>query len=214
VLLTDPSWLSERVDQIGRQLRCRETRTNATLWWYSASAVLLGPAVHGLVRSGAGTGLSPSQLRFMVLGSGYLERVIPGTDLDPGPRALGQHLDDVLTQIIVPLARIGEATERSLWAIASDSLATRVLAETSASSEGSGRAPQVASAIAEAAPRLRPAPRFQDVQARPDGPAHRYVRRGSCCLLFRVPGGLCISCPKQSPADRLERLRQHARTQE
>jgi len=32
-LLTDESWLSERVDQTGRQFGCTERRTNATLWW-------------------------------------------------------------------------------------------------------------------------------------------------------------------------------------
>jgi ferric iron reductase protein FhuF len=211
-LLTDESWLAARVDQTGRQFGCAERRINATLWWYSSSVVLLGPVVHALVTSGAGRELSPSVLRFTLLSSGYLERVIPGPELPAGPAALGRHLDEVLAAMIEPLARTGQATERSLWAIAADSLATRVLAETSVTPGGTDRAPQIATAVAEAAARLRPRPRYQDVSGRPDAPARRYVRRGSCCLLFRVPAGLCISCPKQTPADRLERLQQHART--
>ena len=211
-LLSDQAWLSERVDQIGRQLRCAERRTNATLWWYSASVVLLGPAVHALVTSGAGLELTPSTIRFALRFNGYLERVIPGPVLAAGPAALGRHLDAALAQVIEPLARTGRVSERSLWAVAADSLGTRVLAETSVTPGGTDGAPQLAAAVAEAAPRLRPLPRYQDVQGRPDRPARRYVRRGSCCLLFRVPDGLCISCPKQTPADRLQRLQQHART--
>lgn len=210
-LLTDESWLAERVDQTGRQFGCAERRTNATLWWYSASVVLLGPVVHALVAGGTAGALTPSSLRFTLRFNGYLERVIPGPDLDPGPAALGRHLDDVLARVIEPLARTGRASERSLWAIAADSLAIRVLAETAVSPGGTDRAPELATAVAEASLRLRPLPRYQDVRGRSDGPARRYVRRGSCCLLFRVPDGLCISCPKQTPADRLERLREHAR---
>jgi ferric iron reductase protein FhuF len=218
-LLADESWLSERIDQLGRQLRCPERRTNATLWWYSASVVLLGPSVHAVVTAGDGLELTPSTIRFTLRRNGYLERVVPGPALagrpvDPadGPAALGRHLDGALAQVIVPLARTGQVSERSLWAVAVDSLATRVLAETSVTPGGTVRAPQIATAIAEAAPRLRPLPRYQEVTGRPGRPAQRYVRRGSCCLLFRVPDGLCISCPKQIPADRLQRLQQHART--
>ena len=210
-LLTDESWLRERVGQTGRQFGGSDRRTSATLWWYSASVVLLGPAVHALVHTGSGADLSPSGVRFTMQFNGYLERVIAGDPVPDGPSGLGRHLDDALGQVITPLARVGEATEQALWAIAADSLATRVLAETSVHPAGTAAAPMLAAAVAEAAVRLRPAPRFVDVQGRPDAPPRRYVRRGSCCLLYRVPGGLCISCPKQTPDDRLARLRQHAR---
>lgn len=210
-LLTDPSWLGERVDQTGRQFRCTDRRTNATLWWYSASVVLLGPAVQALVHTGSGLDLSPSGLRFTLLFNGYLERVVAGGPVPDGPSGFGRHLDDALGLVIAPLARVGEATEQALWAIAADSLATRVLAETSVHPAGTAAAPRLASAVAETAGRLRPAPRFVDVQGRADAPPRRYVRRGSCCLLYRVPDGLCISCPKQTPVDRQARLQQHAR---
>ena len=214
-LLTDQAWLSERVEQTGRQFGCSQRRVSATLWWYSASVVLLGPAVRELVRSAALVDLSPSTLRFTLLFNGYLDRVIPAVGPDNGALvdgpALGRHLDDVLGEIIGPLARAGRASEQSLWAIAADSLATRVLAETTASVPGPARAPELATAIAQAGPRLRPLPRFVDVIADPGAPVRRYVRRGSCCLLYRVPDGTCVSCPTQAPAERLERLRQHAR---
>lgn len=210
-LLTDETWLSARVEQTARQFGTTDRRTSATLWWYSAGVVLLGPAVHQLVRSGDGADLSPASLRFTLRFNGYLERVIPAGPLTGGAAGLGRHLDEVLAAVIEPLARTGQATERSLWAIAADSLASRVLAETAVTPGGTDRAPSLATAIAEGAERLRPRPRFQDVRGGPGGPERRYVRRGSCCLLYRVPDGLCISCPKQTPADRLERLERHAR---
>jgi ferric iron reductase protein FhuF len=214
-LLTEAGWLSARVDQIGRQVGCAEGRVNATLWWYSASLVLLGPAVHELMTSGAATDLTASSLWFTLGSAGYLERVVPGPtpigtggDVSPA-EALGRHLDDVLGRIIAPLARVGPATERSLWAIAVDSLAGRVLAEARVSPAGPAAAGEIARVVAQAAPRLRPLPRFVDVRARPGGPARTYVHRVSCCLLLRIPAGICVSCPKQSPADRLDRLRRH-----
>jgi ferric iron reductase protein FhuF len=223
-LLSDESWLSARVDQLGRQSGCRERRTNATLWWYSASAVLLAPAVRELLTTGTGVSLAPEASRFTLRFNGYLERVVPGPALkDDGAPALGRHLDFALGQVIAPLARTGRATERSLWAIAVDSLATVVLAASNAMPGGVAEAPGIAAAIATGSERLRPRPRFVDIdpdQGRqtapttptaPTAPLRRYVRRGSCCLLLRVPEGKCITCPNQTPAERLERLVQHAR---
>jgi len=210
-LLTDEAWLADRVEQTGRQFRCADRRTNTTLWWYSASVVLLGPAVHALVRTGNAVDLSPSTLRFTLMFNGYLERVIPGGEIPGGAAGFGQHLDAALSQVIEPLSRTGRATERALWAIAADSLATRVLAESSITPAGTSIAPALATAIAEAATKVRPQPRFVDVSGRPEAAPRRYVQRGSCCLLYRVPDGLCISCPKQTPAERLARLQQHAR---
>jgi hypothetical protein len=221
-LLTDEAWLSARVDQLARQSGCRERRTNATLWWYSASAVLLGPAVRELLTTGAAVSLSPASLRFTLRINGYLERAIPGvrpSEDDDGGASLGRHLDDALGQIIEPLARAGRATERSLWAIAADSLATVVLAGSSVLPGGAADAAQLATGIAAAAERIRPLPRFVDIdpgEGRPGAhrprPARTYVRRGSCCLLIRVPEGKCITCPNQIPAERHARLIQHARS--
>jgi ferric iron reductase protein FhuF len=229
-LLTDEGWLCERVDQLARQLDCAQRRTNATLWWYSASAVLLAPAVRELVTTGAGASLRPASVRFTLRSNGYLERVIPGPALgDNGGASLGRHLDDALAQVIVPLARTGRASERSLWAIAADSLATVVLGASSAMPGGPAAAPGIAGAIATASDRIRPLPRFVDIDpvdgvavpaadppsdpqsSRASRATRKYIRRGSCCLLLRVPGGKCITCPNQVPSERLERLVQHAR---
>ncbi len=213
-LLVDPDWLSERIDRTARVWGGRERRTNATLWWYSASVVLLGPAVRSLVLTGAGVRISPAEIRFTTRSSGYLERVIPGAELDAGPdgdpaAALGRHLDVALAPVIELLAAAGGATERSLWAIAADSLASVVLAATAVTPGGSATAAAVAGAIAGAGERLRPLPRFVEIPTS-GGAVARYVHRGSCCLLYRVPDGKCLSCPNQTPAERRARLVQHA----
>jgi hypothetical protein len=42
-----------------------------------------------------------------------------------------------------------------------------------------------------------PRPRFTDVAGT------RFVRRASCCLLYRLPGeGMCTACPGRPPAHR------------
>ena len=102
--------------------------------------------------------LSPAAVRFSTRANGYLERVIPGAvpdgrlprddgrDQPGGPAlpllaALGRQLDDVLGQVIGPLAATGGAGERALWAIAVDSLATSVLAASAVTPGGSAAAP-------------------------------------------------------------------------
>jgi hypothetical protein len=50
-----------------------------------------------------------------------------------------------------------------------------------------------------------PAPRYEDVAGA------RFVRRASCCLMYRLPGGsLCTSCPRRPPAERTAWLRRVA----
>jgi ferric iron reductase protein FhuF len=86
--------------------------------------------------------------------------------------------------------------ERPLWAIATDSLADRLLAL----GRAVGDVPRVtalAAPLADAVGPPLPAPRYEDVAGR------RFVRRASCCLLYRVPGWpLCTACPRRAPAER------------
>jgi ferric iron reductase protein FhuF len=231
-LLTEPGWLAARVERLARS-GGGDRRVAGTLWWYSASLVLLGPPVHALLVEGAGLDLSPSAVRFTVRPSDYLENALPGSLLGPGPEAFGAHLDAALGAVITPLAEVSGATGQSLWAIAADSLATRVLASASVTPAGPAAAPALATAIASSSRCLRPVPSYVEVSA--DTPAvhprtavqgldvHRdpavphaprlYPVRGSCCLLWRVPAGKCITCPAQLPEERAARLLRHARSQ-
>jgi len=199
-LLTDADWLADRVDRMARSWGCPDRRTNATLWWYSASAVLLGPAVRSLVLTGELVDLSPAAVRFTTRANGYLERVIPGDgvvpdDLTASMIALGRHLDDVLGLIIKPLAATGGAGQRSLWAIATDSLASAVLAATTVTPAGSANADHVATSIAAASQRLRPLPPIHRDQPHPQYGAGGGLDGPSCgpiCtagfVLLAVPG--------------------------
>ena len=87
--------------------------------------------------------------------------------------------------------------ERPLWAIATDSLAGRLL--TLGRAVGAVPAVTGLAGPAGGGGRGRPCrvPRYVDV----DGA--RFVRRASCCLIYRLPGGpLCTSCPRRPPAER------------
>jgi hypothetical protein len=86
--------------------------------------------------------------------------------------------------------------ERPLWAIATDSLANRLLAL----GRALGDVPRVtglAAPLAAAVSPQLPAPRYVDVAGA------RFTRRTSCCLLYRVPHEpMCTSCPRRPPAER------------
>lgn len=92
---------------------------------------------------------------------------------------------------VAAVAAASGASARALWAIASDSLANRVLWA------GGGEAEAVALAVDD----RFPAPRIVEVAGQ------RVVRRASCCLVYESPGQQkCVSCPRQRPDDRLRRL--------
>lgn len=234
-LLLDTTWLAGRIRATGALYDCRDARVNATLWWYSASTVLLGRAVHELVLLGRGTGLAPVDLRILP-GPAGLQRVVPGPPLPPGEHAFGEHLDQALAPVIDVLTRTAPVTARSLWALTADSLATRLLAEVR-----DGSPDDRAAAITAGSRLLRPAPRFVRIaaagvrtstgQEREAAPGSTpvagagtygadsaavvpvsYVHRVSCCLLRRVPAGVCVSCPAQHPDERLLRLQAYARS--
>ena len=165
-------------------------RTAGVLWWYSASSVLLGPPASTYVRGG--------QVAAPALGSMTLSVHPDGRVLDAAASASVAHADapalvaDLVATCVAVVAPASGASPRALWAIASDSLANRVLWA------GGGEAHAAALAADERFPR----PRFLTVGGQ------LVVRRSSCCLVYESPGQQkCVSCPRQSPDDRLRRLR-------
>jgi ferric iron reductase protein FhuF len=86
--------------------------------------------------------------------------------------------------------------QRPLWAIATDSLANRLLALGRAAGDVAG-ATRLAAPLAEAMGSPLPRPRYVDVRGT------RFTRRASCCLLYRIPHQpLCTSCPRRPPEER------------
>lgn len=185
--ISDPAWLGEQLAMAARRFRV-DTRTAGVLWWYSASSVLLGPTASTFVQGGP---VAAPDLDTMTL------------SLHPDGRVLDAQAWSVVFRAQAParvaglvdtcVTAVADAPERALWAIASDSLANRVL----------WAGGDEADAVALAADERFPVPRFVEVAGQ------RVVRRSSCCLVYESPGQQkCVSCPRQQPDDRLRRLRE------
>jgi ferric iron reductase protein FhuF len=196
VQLTDPEWVARMIAARAASVG----RVTATVWWYSVSAVLLTPALAGLVSGVPLSGrLADTSLAFRADGLPVAAVSTAGTD------DVAADLRETLTAVVAAVAVAGRMGERPLWAIATDSIANQLLAL--------GRAlGDVPAATAHAAPLAAaigqplPVPRYVDVAGA------RFTRRASCCLMVELPGGaLCISCPRREPAERLALLAQAAR---
>jgi hypothetical protein len=116
--------------------------------------------------------------------------------LSGGPAELGAALAGTLGAAITTIAAVTGARERALGAIATDSIGNRLL-----------WTPDPERALALAGPLVAaigldlPKPRFVHVGRTPA------VRRASCCLIYEVGNPKCVSCPRQTPAEREARLR-------
>lgn len=95
--------------------------------------------------------------------------------------------------VIDELAEVSGASANSLWAIASDALANRLL-----------NAGKMDAAELVEPPLLKP--RFVQVDGR------WFVKRQSCCLIYETPqADMCLSCPKHAPAERENLLSEFVR---
>jgi hypothetical protein len=186
--VTDPSWLAEQLAATARRYRLLREASVGVLWWYSASSVLLGPPVESLVRGGPVA--DPAAVTLFLHPDG---RVLDARSSGVIPAgSLGSRLGEVLSAAVSAVAAASGAPEPALWAIATDSLANRVL--------WAGGAPSVAVDVAAAVGSL-PVPRYVTVAGT------RVVRRASCCLIYQAPGeAKCVSCPRQHPDERRRRL--------
>ncbi len=190
-VLTDVGWTSTMLALRSARQGTSDVRVLATVWWYSVSAVLLTPSLAGLV-----TG-TPLSARLADTSLSWLPGGLPvaATSSAPG-RDLAGELRTTLTDVISAVAEAGRMRERPLWAIATDSLANRLLALGRALGDVPG-ATAPAGPLADSIGAPLPVPRYVDA-----GGA-RFVRRASCCLLYRLPHEpMCTSCPRRPPAER------------
>lgn len=194
--LADPAWTAEVLAHRAAAQGTPDRRVLATVWWYSVSSVLLTPPLAGLV-----TGI-PLSGRLPDLAVSVLRGLVPvaAVAAAPGSGDLAGDLRQTLAAVVPAVAEAGGMRERPLWAIATDSLANRLLAL----GRVVGDVPRVtalAAPLAAAVGAPLPLPRYEDVAG------VRFVRRCSCCLLLRVPGGpVCTSCPRRPSAERLRLL--------
>jgi ferric iron reductase protein FhuF len=201
--IADPSWLAEQIRLRSLIWKIDDDRVLATLWWYSASTVLVTPSLASLVVSG--TALSP-RLHDLVLHHASSSRLtgshstaLLGGDVND----LGGELGAMLCAVIAAVADFTGGRQRALWAIATDAIANRLLW----AGQAVGRvhdATALAAPLCTAIGLQLPRPGYLDLGQ----PARRFVRRTSCCLIYRVPGeALCTSCPRRPPAERQALLR-------
>jgi ferric iron reductase protein FhuF len=195
VRLADPEWTAERIAERALTSGTEDQRVLATVWWYSSSSVLLTPALAGLV-TGRPLSARLEDTTLSMLSGGL---PVAATSSVAGPESvaeLGAQLRTTVAGVVRAVARAGATRERPLWAIATDSMANRLLALGRALGDVA-RTTALAAPLAAAIGAPLPAPRYVDVAGA------RFTRRASCCLLYRVPGEpLCTSCPRRPAAER------------
>jgi ferric iron reductase protein FhuF len=191
-LLADPDWTAQVLARRALRQRTDDRRVLATVWWYSLSSVLLTPVLAGLV-TGVGLSARLADTRLHVLAG--VTPVAATTTASSGADLVGD-LRMAIAAVVAAVAEAGGMRERPLWAIATDSLANRLLALGRAVGDVEA-ATAVAGPLAAAVGAPLPAPRYVDVAGA------RFTRRASCCLLYRVPHeALCTSCPRRDPVER------------
>jgi hypothetical protein len=189
--ITDPVWLDAQLSAAARRYRLDRRPAVGVLWWYSASSVLLGPPVESLVRTGVAADPALSSVTMMVEPDGRMLDARSHSVLDDDK--LGAALAETLAVCVRAVSDASGAPVRALWAIATDSLANRVL-------WAGGTAADAVELAAAVGPEL-PVPRFVSIAGL------LVVRRASCCLIYEAPGqAKCASCPRQPPAERHRRL--------
>lgn len=188
--VTDPAWLADALAATAARFRLTGSVTTGVLWWYSVSSVLLGPVTESYVRGGRVADPSLASMTLFVQPDGRVLDARSSSTVDASAAAV--RVAAVVATCADAVATASGAAERALWAIATDSLANRVL--------WAGGSPVHATALA--ADDRFPVPRYVTVGGQ------SAVRRASCCLVYQSPGQQkCVSCPRQKPDDRLRRLR-------
>lgn len=168
------------IEDLRRAVSAPDDRVAGVLYWYALSGALARLAVAG--RDAASATIRPGS-------GGWPEVGEAAPSGDPGA-----HLARACHRLIPVLAAESGASPRSLWAIATDSIASAAL--DAADPRG------VTDELLRACGAEAPSARFEEVPGR-----GTVVRRGSCCLLYLCPGmPKCLSCPRQTPGERRARL--------
>ena len=194
-MLADAGWTARRLAELARRYRTDDRRVLGVLWWYSASAVLVAPAVAGLV-TGLPLSAQPADTEVALL-AGALPIAV--TSSAPAADVAGE-LREALSGAVAATVDAAGVRPRPLWAIATDAIAGRLLEAGRAIGNVPGATTLAERLAAAVGPPLLP-PRFVDVAG------VRFVRRVSCCWLYRAPGQpMCTSCPRRPLAERTSLL--------
>ncbi|MDT8915495.1 (2Fe-2S)-binding protein [Amycolatopsis sp. PS_44_ISF1] len=186
-LLADASWVRAHVDGAAKLYGRARAEVLGTIWWYSLSSVLVAPTVESL----EGVVMDPS-LEAVELDLAPDGRFLAARSLRTLQGPLGEALAGSLGPAIATIASVTGANPRALGAIATDSIANRLLWAS---------APERAEELVASIGLRLPKPRYVTVGRT------LAVKRTSCCLIYEAGNTKCVSCPRQKPAEREARLR-------
>jgi ferric iron reductase protein FhuF len=198
--LTDPAWVRARIDGSVKLYGPARPEVLGTIWWYSLSSVLVAPALESLVHTGTARDPSLEAITLDMPADGRFAGARSSTVFGDDLAALGRALAGALGQAIATISAVSGAPVPALRAIATDSIANRLLWAGSAAGDAD-HAMALAGPLITAIGPAMPQPRFIRVGATP------VVRRASCCLIYEANSVKCTSCPRQTPDERLRRLR-------
>lgn len=187
----DADWTAARLRELAVRYGTADPAVLAALWWYSASAVLVAPALAGLVAG------RPLSARLADVSVAMLPGPVPMAATSSAPAEdLSAELRETLSAVVTVIAAAADVRPRPLWAIATDSIASRLLALGSAL----GDVPRTTALAVSLADQIGPpllTPAYVDVGGT------RFVHRVSCCQLYRAPGQpMCTSCPRRPETER------------
>lgn len=202
-VLADRDWLREDLRRAAGLYGAAGERVLGTIRWYSASSMLVAPALESLVHTGTAADPSLEAVRLEMHHDGRILDSRSVRPFDGGVPHLAESFAQALGAAVEAIAEVSGAAPRSLWAIAADSIGNRLLwagSRTDTAPEAIRLAGELGDGIVAAGAPM-PRPLFTEVGDTP------VVRRTSCCLIYDIPGGQkCASCPKQTPAERSRRL--------
>jgi len=205
----DAEWLDTQIGLQTQRWPTVDRRVLATLWWYSVSQVMLTPTLASMFVTGQALSPLPVDVGLHCLPDGRILTAESTAVLHGGnPVALvATAVRDTLEIAIPAIARAGANRQPPLWALATDSLANRLLWVGRACADVE-RATALAATLVNLIGAPMPAPRYVDIGRRPPRTGQaRFVRRGSCCLIYLEPSeAKCASCPRLTPATRRELL--------
>ncbi|MQA09485.1 MAG: Fe-S oxidoreductase [Pseudonocardiaceae bacterium] len=201
--LTDPDALAGQIDACARLYGRAKPQVLGTIWWYSVSSVLVAPAVEAFAVTGVALDPALDRMYLLQHPDGRLAGARSTAVIEGG--RLGTALGAALAEPIAVISEHTGAPSPALWAIATDSIANRLLWTGMAVGDPeriTGLAAPLVTEIERFTGQRIPPPRYLDVAAK------RFVRRVSCCLIYQATGGQkCVSCPHQHPDVRAKRLR-------
>lgn len=196
--LTDPDVMAQFVADCRQRWSTKDDRVAGTLWWYSASSVVLTALLTRLAEIDLAADPALERLRVHVDADGRIVNAYPG-GLLPEVAELPGALRAALSPVLATLSEVSGVRLPPLWAITTDAVANTLLRawrELGTPAKGVEQASWLVAGMGSPLP----AARFVELEGKV------LVRRVSCCLIDHAGFAACASCPHQEPETRNLRM--------